>query len=66
MVMQAKKSIGEVLVERGAITDGQLQEAREVQKSAPGDLGLILQDLQIASEKRCDVGPCGNAGAEVC
>ncbi len=51
MVMQAKKSIGEVLVERGAITEGQLQEAREVQKSAPGDLGLILQDLQIASEK---------------
>ena len=51
MVMQAKKSIGEVLVERGAITEGQLQEAREVQKSAPGDLGLIIQDLQIASEK---------------
>ena len=51
MVMQAKKSIGEVLVERGAITESQLQEAREVQKSAPGDLGLIIQDLQIASEK---------------
>ena len=51
MVMQAKKSIGEVLVERGAITEAQLQEAREVQKSAPGDLGLIIQDLQIASEK---------------
>jgi len=51
MVMQAKKSIGEVLVERGALTEGQLQEAREVQKSAPGDLGLIIQDLQLASEK---------------
>jgi type IV pilus assembly protein PilB len=51
MAMQAKKSIGEVLVERGAITEVQLQEAREVQKSAPGDLGLIIQDLQIASEK---------------
>ena len=51
MVMQAKKSIGEVLVERGVITEDQLQEAREVQKSAPGDLGLIIQDLQLASEK---------------
>ncbi len=39
MVMQAKKSIGEVLVERGVITEEQLQQAREVQKSAPGDLG---------------------------
>ena len=51
MVMQAKKSIGEVLVERGAITEEQLQQAQEVQKSAPGDLGLIIQDLQFASEK---------------
>ncbi len=51
MVMQAKKSIGEVLVERGAITEGQLQEAREVQKVTPGDLGGIIQDLDMASEK---------------
>ncbi len=51
MVMQAKKSIGEVLVERGVLTEEKLQEAREVQKSAPGDLGLIIQDLQLASEK---------------
>ena len=51
MVMQAKKSIGEVLVERGAITERQLQEAREVQKVTPGDLGGIIQDLDMASEK---------------
>ena len=51
MVMQAKKSIGEVLVERGAISEEQLEQAREVQKSAPGDLGLIIQDLQFATEK---------------
>jgi len=51
MVMQAKKSIGEVLVERGAATEEQLQQAREVQKSAPGDIGLIIQDLGFASEK---------------
>ncbi len=51
MVMQAKKSLGEVLVERKTITEEQLQQAHEVQKSAPGDLGLIIQDLQFASEK---------------
>ncbi|MGI4788661.1 MAG: GspE/PulE family protein [Janthinobacterium lividum] len=51
MVMQAKKSIGEVLVERGAITEGQLQQAREMQKVTPGDLGGIIQDLDMASEK---------------
>ncbi len=51
MVMQAKKSIGEVLVERGAITEVQLQQAREMQKVTPGDLGGIIQDLDMASEK---------------
>ncbi len=51
MVMQAKKTIGEVLVERGVLTEQQLDEARNVQKSAPGDLGTIIQDLQLASEK---------------
>ena len=51
MVMQAKKSIGEVLIERGVLTEQQLQEAREVQKVTPGDLGGILQDLDMASEK---------------
>ncbi len=51
MVMQAKKSIGEVLVERGVITEAQLNDAREVQKVTPGDLGGIIQDLDMASEK---------------
>ena len=51
MVMQAKKSIGEVLIERGVLSEQQLDDARNVQKSAPGDLGTIIQDLQLASEK---------------
>jgi len=61
MVMQAttsgsggsssKKSIGEVLVERGVLTEQQLQQAREMQKVTPGDLGAIIQDLEMASEK---------------
>jgi len=51
MAMPSKKSIGEVLVERGVITEEQHEQAREVQKSAPGDLGMIIQDLQFASER---------------
>ncbi len=51
MVMQAKKNIGEVLVDKGVLTPEQLQQAHEVQKSAPGDLGNIIQDLGFASEK---------------
>ena len=45
------KSLGDVLVERGVISQEQLRQAREVQKSAPGDLGLIIQDLSFASER---------------
>ena len=51
MVMQAKKSIGEVLVERGVLTEEKLSQAREMQKVTPGDLGGIIQDLDMASEK---------------
>lgn len=50
MVMQ-KKSLAETLVEKGVITAEQLKNARDVQKSAPGDLGNIIQDLGYASEK---------------
>ncbi|MCW3061262.1 MAG: hypothetical protein JWQ02_3083 [Capsulimonas sp.] len=50
MVMQ-KKSLGEVLVEKGVISQEQFRQAREVQKSAPGDLGNIIQDLGFASER---------------
>ncbi len=45
------KSLGDVLVDRGVISQEQLLQAREVQKSAPGDLGLILQDLGFAGER---------------
>ena len=50
MVMQ-KKSLGEVLVEKSVISQEQFRQAREVQKSAPGDLGNIIQDLGFASER---------------
>ena len=45
------KSLGDVLVDRSVISQEQLRQAREVQKSAPGDLGLIIQDLGFASER---------------
>jgi type IV pilus assembly protein PilB len=45
------KSLGDVLVDRGVISTDQLRQAREVQKSAPGDLGLIIQDLGFAGER---------------
>jgi type IV pilus assembly protein PilB len=50
MVMQ-KKSLGEVLVEKNVISPEQLRQARDVQKSAPGDLGVIIHDLGFASER---------------
>ncbi|MGO8672354.1 MAG: GspE/PulE family protein [Capsulimonadaceae bacterium] len=46
-----KKSLGEVLVERGVISQPQLQQAREAQKTAPQDLGNIIHDLGFASER---------------
>src|SRR5579883_1500999 len=50
MVMQ-KKSLGEVLVGKGTISEDQLRQALDVQKSAPGDLGNIIVDLGFASER---------------
>jgi len=46
-----KKSLGEFLVEKGVLTEDQLRQARDVQKSAPGDLGNIIVDLGFASER---------------
>lgn len=47
----ARKELGEALVEKGKITAEQLAEAREVQRSAPGDIGRIIVDLGFADEK---------------
>ena len=46
-----KKSIGEILVEKGVVSEDQLNTAREVQKSAPGEMGNILMDLGFANER---------------
>ncbi len=43
--------LGDILVEREVITAEQLRQAHEVQKSAPGGLGSILQDLGFAYER---------------
>lgn len=40
----SKKRIGEILIEKGFITEAQLKEALEVQKSSAGFLGNIMVD----------------------
>lgn len=47
----ARKDLGEALVAKKVITPEQLAEAREVQRSAPGDIGKIIVDLGFAEEK---------------
>ncbi|NLN75295.1 MAG: Flp pilus assembly complex ATPase component TadA [Armatimonadetes bacterium] len=47
----ARKDLGEALVEKGVITTEQLNQAREVQRSAPGDIGRIIVDLGFADNK---------------
>jgi type IV pilus assembly protein PilB len=46
-----RKSVGEILLEKKFITADQLNQAREVQKSAPGDIGKIIVDLGYAAER---------------
>lgn len=47
----ANKDLGEALAAKGIITAEQLAEARNVQRSAPGDIGRIIIDLGFAEEK---------------
>jgi len=47
----ARKGLGEILIDKGYITAEQLAQARDVQKSAPGDLGRLLVDLGFATER---------------
>jgi type IV pilus assembly protein PilB len=46
-----RKELGEALVAKGVISAEQLAEARDVQRSAPGDIGRIVVDLGFADEK---------------
>lgn len=48
----ARKDIGDLLVEANVITMEQLNEAREAQKVAPGDIGQIILDLGYANLKQ--------------
>jgi len=47
----ARKDLGEALVAKGTITADQLAQARDVQRSAPGDIGRIIIDLGFAEDK---------------
>ncbi len=57
-----KKSLGEILVEKGVLTEEKLRQAREVQKTAPGDLGNIIIDLQFANERAVTQGRAEEVG----
>jgi type IV pilus assembly protein PilB len=46
-----KKTLGEILVAKGVITEDQLRQAQEVQKASPGDIGHIIVDLGFATEE---------------
>ena len=47
----ARKTIGDILVGKNLVTQEQLQQALDVQKSTPSvDIGKILVDLQFAAE----------------
>lgn len=51
MMAMARKDLGEALVAKNVITPEQLAEAKDVQRSAPGDIGKIIVDLGFAEEK---------------
>ncbi|HVK05419.1 MAG TPA: ATPase, T2SS/T4P/T4SS family [Armatimonadaceae bacterium] len=46
-----RKGVGEILLEKGFITAAQLEQARETQKTAPGDVGNTLMSLGFATER---------------
>jgi type IV pilus assembly protein PilB len=47
----ARKDLGEMLVARSIITADMLSQARDAQRSAPGDIGRIIVDLGFAPDK---------------
>jgi type IV pilus assembly protein PilB len=51
-MVTARRDIGDLLIEAQVITPDQLNEAKEVQKTAPGDLGQIILDLGFANLKQ--------------
>lgn len=52
MVVARKKRLGQILIEEGAITDGQLFEALTLQKSSGKKLGTVLIEAGFISEDR--------------
>lgn len=51
MMAVTRRDLGEALAAKNVISAEQLAEAREVQRSAPGDIGRIIIDLGFAEEK---------------
>ena len=47
----ARKGIGEIIIDKKFITTEQLSQAREVQKSSPGEIWRLLVDLGFATDR---------------
>ncbi|HIC87250.1 MAG TPA: hypothetical protein EYP03_03330 [Aquificae bacterium] len=50
MMRVARKNLGQLLVEKGILTEDQLAQALEAQKSTREKLGQIIVDLGLAKE----------------
>ena len=50
MMRVARKTLGQLLVEKGILTEDQLAQALEAQKSTREKLGQIIVDLGLARE----------------
>lgn len=50
------KPLGQILIERGVISDSQLKQALEVQKRSGGLIGEVIVDLGFAKEE--DIAYC--------
>ncbi|HEY3412463.1 MAG TPA: ATPase, T2SS/T4P/T4SS family [Armatimonadota bacterium] len=63
--MAMGKDLGDILVERGIITPGQLTEARQAMQSAKGtDIGRIVVDLGFTNERKVAEAKAVQSGLE--
>jgi type IV pilus assembly protein PilB len=65
MTAGPRRQLGDILIEDGAITPEQLQEALKVQKQEGGALGRILQEMGYISESQFLMAMGSQLGMEV-
>lgn len=65
MFVESRKPLGVILVEEGAVTEDQIQEALAYQKQNGGALGQVLQDLGYVTEFEILMALGSQVGMEV-